>query len=186
MRTLVCVLACSFLACSLQPYSVAACTQDAATATAPKPNATAVEVMNRDQAEKIMPATVFFRGQTATTQGRNSAGLRLQGGKLVLAALVDASGYSSGIAERYQGYLLTEVDLRVGKKVLAPGAYGFGFVAQDRMVVMDLGGNEILDAGTARDETLKRPVPLQIVSEGGEYRLYLGRSFVTLAPEAGK
>ena len=181
MKMLVCLLTCSFLT-----YTVPACTQNAATATSPKPDTMAVEVLNRDQVEKIMPATVFFRGQTAMTQGRNSAGIRLKGGKLVLAAMVDTSGYSSGIAERYQAYLITEVGLRVGGKALGPGAYGFGFVSKDRMVVMDVGGNEILNAGTVRNEALKRPVPLQIVSEGGEYRLYLGRSFVTLAPEAGK
>ena len=143
-------------------------------------------VLNRGQAEKIMPISVFYRGQSESTQGRNSAGIRLEGGKLVLASLVDTSGYSSGIAERYQAYLLTEVRLKVGDKVLPPGAYGFGFIANDRMVVMDIGANEMINVATRRNDALKRPAPLQILNEEGAYRLYLGRSYVTLAPEAEK
>ncbi len=156
------------------------------TAGGPVKSGPTVEILGRDQAEKIMPATVFFRGQTATTQGRNSAGLRVTGGKLVLAALVDSSGYSSGIAERYQAYLISEVYLRVDGKVLAPGSYAFGFLSGDHMVVMDVGGNEIADVRTIRQEGMKRPVPLQIVADNGEYRLYLGRTYVTLLPEENK
>lgn len=141
------------------------------------------QILHRDEAEKIMPATVFFRGQTATTEGRNSAGLRLAGGALVLVALVDASGYSSGVAERYQGYLLTEVALRVGDSMLAAGAYGFGFLSGDRMVVMDLGGHDVLSTSTTRNSAMRRPEPLQIVNEGGQLHLYLGRSYVAIAPQ---
>ena len=130
-----------------------------------------------------MPASVFFRGQTATTQGRNAAGIRLDGGKVVVAAIVDTGGYSTGVAQRYQAYLITEVKLRVGDKTLVPGTYGFGFVAPEQVLVMDVGDNEILRTGTTRNAGMKRPVPLQILRENGEYRLYLGRSYVTVSPE---
>lgn len=139
-------------------------------------------VLGRDEAEKILPAAVFYGGQTATLQGRNSAGIRTAEGKLVLASLVDTSGYSSGVAERYQGYLIAEVPLRVEGVELPAGAYGFGFVAGDRVVVMDLGQHELVNAGTHRDGTIRRPAPLLVVADGaGGYRLYLGRSFATLS-----
>ena len=150
--------------------------QTAATAGAPA-------ILTRDQAAAILPPSVFFRGQTASIQGRNSAGLRGAGGRLVLAALVDTSGYSSGVAQTYQGCLMTEVSLRLGEQMLRPGAYGFGFVADDRMVVMDLGGNVVLHAPITRDGNLKRPTPLQILADPAkpdEFRLYLGRSYVSL------
>jgi hypothetical protein len=146
------------------------------------PHPAAPVVLTRDQAGAILPATVFFRGQTASTQARNSAGLRLPNGKLVLIAVVDTSGYSSALQQTYQAYLLTEVPLLFGGQRLAPGAYGFGFVANDKATVMDLGGNELLRVATAHDAALTRPNPLQLLPESAGFRLYMGRSYVTLAP----
>jgi hypothetical protein len=149
-------------------------------------HATAPVVLNRDQAQAIFPQTVFYRGQSASVQGRNSAGIKMPDGKLVLFAMVDTSGYSSAVQQTYQAYLLTEVSLNLGGQTLKPGAYGFGFVGGDKMVVMDLGANEVLRIGTAHDDTLKRPNPLQILASpnAGEYRLYLGRNYAAFMPAA--
>ena len=156
------------------------------TVLAPQPAVAqmAPTVLNRDQAAAILPPSVFFRGQSAPVQGRNSAGLKLSSGKLVLVAIVDTSGYSSALQQTYQAYLLTEVPLQIGGQRLAPGAYGFGFVAGNKATVMDIGGNEILHATTTHDEALPRPNPLQILPDAahGGFRLYLGRSYLTLAP----
>jgi hypothetical protein len=142
-------------------------------------------LLNRTEAAAILPDKVFFHGQSAGVQGRNSGGVRLADGKLILLAIVDTAGYSSAIQQTYQAYLLTEVPLRINDKTLAPGAYGFGFVAKNSMVVMDIGGNELLRAGTVSDAALARPTPLQLVADPASpnrYRLYLGRSYVTLSP----
>ena len=158
------------------------CTLSAQQSDTPAVNGS-VTVLNREQASAILPGSVFFRGQTASMQTRNSAGVRLPSGKLVLAAMVDTSGYSSALQETYQAYLLTEVRLDIGGQTLPPGAYGFGFIAGNKMVVMDIGGNEILRATTTRDEALARPTPLQIVADGqARARLYLGRSYVLVTP----
>jgi hypothetical protein len=141
-------------------------------------------VLDRDQAKAILPPSVFYKGQSAPIQGRNSAGIRFADNKFALLALVDTSGYSSAVQQTYQGYLLNEVQLKIGDQTLAPGAYGFGFVQGDRVVVLDIGGNEILHATTTRDDQMNRPNPLQIIpdtSAPGHYRLYLGRSYVTLS-----
>jgi hypothetical protein len=142
-------------------------------------------ILTRDQAAAIFPANVFFRGQTATTQSRNSSGVRLADGRLVLAAIVNTSGYSSGVAEAYQAYLITEVPLNFGDRVLKPGAYGFGFVTGDRMTIMDIGGTEVLSATTVHDTELARPIPLQILPEAAKFRLYLGRNYVSFAAAPG-
>jgi hypothetical protein len=145
-----------------------------------------VTVLNREQASAILPATVFYRGQSAPVQGRNSAGLKTADGKLVLFAVVDTSGYSSSVQQTYQAYLLSEVPLHIGNQTLAPGAYGFGFLAGDKMVVLDLGANELLHTATTKDAALARPTPLQLVPDAtaaGHFRLYLGRSYVSLAPD---
>jgi hypothetical protein len=60
-------------------------------------------------------------------QLRNSAEFRTADGKFVLAGLVDASGYSTDVAEKYQGFLITGVKLNVEGTILPPIEYGFGF-----------------------------------------------------------
>lgn len=138
-------------------------------------------ILNATEAQKIFPTSVFFKGQTAPVQGRNSGGLRLANQKLVLVALVDNSGYSSQDQGRYQAYLLTEAWLEIDGHRLAPGAYGCGFAGEDTFVVMDIAGNELLLAHSKRDTEIRRPIPLQIqtAAESGLYRLYSGRNFVT-------
>lgn len=134
---------------------------------------------------KILPDAVFFRGQSATTQARNSGGVRFADGYLMFAALVDNSGYSSGIQEKYQAYFITEVPLRIGDHRLAPGAYGVGIIkgASSIFVVQDLGAHDLFEATAANDAKLRRPVPLQVVAgeSAGKYRLYLGRNYVEFA-----
>ncbi len=143
-------------------------------------------IVNRTEATAILPDKVFYRGQSATIQGRNSGGIRVADGKLVLFAIVDTSGYSSSVQETYQAYLITEVKLHIGDQTLAPGAYGFGFVANDKMVVMDLGANELARVATLKDPAMARPTPLQVLADAAanHYRLYLGRSYVVVSPEA--
>jgi hypothetical protein len=159
--------------------------QSAASSTSSSKTETAPGVLDRTQATAILPKTVFYKGLSATVQGRNSAGIRFGNGDLVLVSLVDTSGYSSAVQQTYQAYLLNEVHLKIGDKVLPPGAYGFGFVG-DHIVVMDIAGNELLRTSTTRDPQLTRPDPLHIVADEGtpgRYRLYLGRSYVTLSAE---
>lgn len=148
--------------------------------------AKAAGVLKPAEMANLMPAQVFFRGQSATVQMRNSGGVRYGDGMFTLMALVDTSGYSSGIQQRYQAYLITEVPLELGEgsdaRKLVPGAYGVGFIQNDRFVVMDLGAHELLNVSSHRDAELHRPMPLQVLDTptAGTYRFYEGRSFVAL------
>jgi alpha,alpha-trehalase len=132
-----------------------------------------------EEAEKLVPATVFFRGQTASVQVRNSGVLRFGDGTITMAAKVDTSGYASSVQDRYQDYLITEVPLKFGGQVLAPGCYGIGFLTEG-MLVMDVGGNTLFTVSTASDAGLRRPTPLQVVveKEANTYRIYSGRTYV--------
>ncbi len=133
-----------------------------------------------DITPKIFPEKVFFRGQTAGTQMRNTGGVRYADGFYVLAGLVDSSGYSTGLREKYQGYLISEVAVEIGGQKLMPGAYGFGFLEGNKFVVMDLGANDVLQVTSTKDSEMKHPVPLQVLAtpDGGKYRLYKGRDYV--------
>lgn len=133
-----------------------------------------------DISPKIFPEQVFFRGKVAPAQLRNTGGVHFADDLYVLAGLVDSSGYSSAIKEKYQGYLLNEVTLEFAGQTLKPGAYGFGFPSAGKFVVMDLGANDVFQGTSQHDAEMKRPVPLRITASptAGSYRLYAGRDFV--------
>lgn len=147
-------------------------------------------ILTKDQVAALLPPSVYFRGQSAPIQARNSAGIRFAPDALMLITLVDTSGYSSGIQQRYQAYLLTEVPLDVAGHTLPPGAYGVGFIANDTFLVMDIGAHQLFTTKDTHDAELRRPTPLQILPDAGHadsYRLYAGRSYVvfTAKPLAG-
>ena len=100
-------------------------------------------VLSGDDIKKVVPAVYFFRGQSASVQLRNSAGFSGPDGKLVLAGLVDTSGYASDVQAKYQGFLITEVKLNIGGSELPPGEYGFGFSQEGKFLVMDVGANDL-------------------------------------------
>ena len=142
-------------------------------------------VMKAADVQKALPATVFFRGQSAAVQARNSGGVLFPSGgdkRMMLVSLVDTSGYSTSVQEKYQAYLLTEVPLEIGGQRIMPGAYGCGFIAGDKFIVQDIGAHDLFTTGSTKDAGLKRPTPLQVLAgaNAGEYRLYAGRSFVTV------
>jgi hypothetical protein len=138
-------------------------------------------ILNATEASSFLPPAVFFRGQSASTQTRNSAGVQFAKDALLLATLVDTSGYSSSIQEKYQAYLITEMPIEFDGNRLPPGSYGFGFIAGDNFIVMDIGGHDLFTVRSAHDTALRRPTPLQILNSPTSphhFRLYAGRNFV--------
>jgi len=137
------------------------------------------QVLAADALKKAVPSSFFFAGQSAPVELRNSVGLKNAAGKLVLAGLVDASGYSTAIQERYQGFLITETKLSFEAATLDPGAYGFGF-KDGKFIVMNVANTDVLSVACQNDEQLKRPVPLKLEKDGAAYRLYAGRKYVVV------
>lgn len=142
----------------------------------------AQHLLNEDQLKKAVPAEFFFRGQKAATQVRNSTGFQTAAGKLTMASLVDTSGYSTAVQQKYQGMLITESKVNVGGSELAPGQYGFGFTA-DKFVVMNVANEDLLSVPYQTDAALKRAMPLKLVEDGAGYKLYAGKKWVALKPE---
>ena len=137
-------------------------------------------VLAPDELKQAVPSAYFFRGKSATVQVRNSGGLRVGKDSLVLASLVDTSGYATDIAAKYQGLFITEVKVTVGGSALGPGEYGFGFNSDGKFRVLNVAADEVLATDFKTDDTLHRPVPLKMVEQGGEYRLYAGKKYVTI------
>lgn len=146
-------------------------------ATASFAQSTAPVMLHAAEAAKAMPDAVFFRGQSASIQGRNSAGIHFPDDMFVLTALVDNSGYSSGIQQKYQAYFITEAPLDFSGHKLQPGAYGVG-ITNAGFIIMDIAANDLFTAPVTHDAEIKRPTPLQLDADGDKYRLYLGRNYV--------
>jgi len=163
-------------------WLVAVGTFVAAVLTAGLAQKAAQHLLNGDEIKKAVPAEFFFAGQKAPTQMRNAAGLQTSAGKMTLFALVDASGYSSAIQQKYQGMLITESKLNFAGSELAPGEYGFGFAA-DKFVVMNAASEDVLSTAFQTDGELKRPVPLKLIEDGAAYKLYAGKKWVSVKPE---
>jgi hypothetical protein len=129
--------------------------------------------------QKLLPASVYYKGQSATTQLRNSGGVKFADGYFVLATMVDTSGYSSDVQAKYQAYFITEIPIKVGGQSLPAGVYGVGFVADNKFVVTDVGAHDLLTMNSTDDAGLKRPTPLQVMADpAGGFRLYAGRRYV--------
>ena len=142
----------------------------------------AQHLLSSDELKSLVPAEFFFRGQKAPTQLRNATGFQTANGKVTIGALVDVSGYSTAIQQKYQGMLVTESKLNIGGSELAPGEYGFGFTA-DKFVVMNVASEDVLSVPHQRDAELKRAVPLKLVEDGAGYKLYAGKQWVSVKPE---
>jgi hypothetical protein len=131
--------------------------------------------------QKLLPASVYYKAQSAPTQLRNSTGLKFSDGFYLLATMVDTSGYSSDVAAKYQAYFITEIPIKIGGQSLPAGVYGVGFVGGGKFIVTDVGAHDVMTANSATDEGLKRPMPLQIIADPtGGFRLYGGRKYVVL------
>ena len=136
-------------------------------------------VLKPADTQKLLADKVWYKGQAAPTQLRNSGGVKFADGSYVLATLVDTSGYSSDVQAKYQAYFITEVALKIGGQDLPAGIYGVGFIGGDKFVVTDVGAHDVLTVNSATDQDMKRPMPLQVTTDpSGGFRLYSGRRFV--------
>jgi hypothetical protein len=136
-------------------------------------------VLSAAEATRLLPASVFFRGQSATTQLRNSGGVKFADGMMVLAMMVDTSGYSSDVSAKYQAYFITEVPIKIEGHDLPAGIYGIGFIPEDKFVVLDVGAHDLFTVTSQADAEIKRPMPLKVAAVDGGFRLYEGRKFIT-------
>jgi len=131
-----------------------------------------------------------LEGNAIPTQKRNAALLTTPAGKRLIVALLDTSGYSSQVQEKYLGMLINEGPVTVCGKSLGVGSFGFGLktpagqgAADATFLLYDQSGKEMMQCSAQRDARLERPTPLQIVLNGGSSAtLSLGRYQVVFKP----
>jgi hypothetical protein len=148
----------------------------------------AFEQVTGKEFNSAMPKDFYLEGNAIPTQKRNAALLKTGEGARALFALIDTSGYSSQIQEKYIGMLITEASLSVCGGTVGVGSYGFGLqkpaATSDedaKFFVYDQAGKKVMDCGAKKDSEIGRPRPLQVVlSTGKPARLYLGRYWLEL------
>lgn len=153
-------------------------------AAQPAPS-TGVTLVSAQRMKQLLPATVFIDGENVPTQERNAAMAALPNGKVVLASLIDTAGYSSAYQEKYSGVLLSQSGFSLASKNFDAGAYAFGRKKDGdsvTLLIYNLGGDQLAQLATSKQDNLRPLKPLQIVVAGdGSARLYLGPYYVALA-----
>lgn len=146
--------------------------------------------VERGQAfNKILPKDFVLEQNAIPTQKRNSRLVVTPSGSRLVVGLLDTSGYSSQVQEKYMGMLITEGNLEVCGNQVAVGSYGFGLVRSPgipvahaaKFVLYNQGGHKVMECSADWDAKIKHPTPLRVVVQGmGTARLYLGRNWVEL------
>ena len=124
----------------------------------------------------------YLEGNAIPTQKRNTVVLKGADGKRMVFGLLDTSGYSAEIQQKYAGMMIVERKVTVGGAAVGTGAYGFGLQkptpaeGPGKLMVYDVAGAKVGEMAAQYDAALAQPVPLQVVNG----RLYVGRHWVEI------
>ena len=137
--------------------------------------------------ERAVPKDFYLEGNAIPVERRNSV-LVATGGARVLAGLIDTTGYSSQIQQKYVGMLITETELSVCGKNIHTGSYGIGIdrpgdtsTKDATFFLYNQAGEKVVDCSAKKDAQIATPRPLQVLlAQGVPARLYLGRYWVVL------
>ena len=137
---------------------------------------------------KIVPKDFVLEENAIPAEKRNTVLALTPSGGRVIAGLLDTSGYSSQVQEKYRGMLISEGSVNVCGHEVGTGSYGFGFTkapgaSQGKtsdFMLYDQAGKKVMECTAKWDAKLKSPRPLQVVVNGGTARLYVSRSWVEL------
>jgi hypothetical protein len=127
----------------------------------------------------------YLEGNAIPTQKRNAVVLKGADAKHLIFSLLDTSGYSSEIQQKYTGMMIVERKITVGTAAVGTGAYGLGLVKPTpaegpaKLIVYDVSGAKVAETATQYDAKIAQPVPLQVTTEGGA-KLYLTRYWVEI------
>lgn len=137
--------------------------------------------------DNALPKDFYLEGNAIPTQKRNAGLLKTPAGARLVFALLDTSGYSSQVQEKYLGMLISEGSVSVCGNTVSVGSFGFGIVksgapGDGQFVLYDQAGKKVMDCTVKSDAALEHPSPLQVKMATGKVLLYLGRYLVELKP----
>lgn len=138
--------------------------------------------------DKALPEKFYLEGNAIPTEKRNAVMLKTPAAPRALIALIDTTGYSSRIKQKYIGMIITEGKLSVCSISLDAGSYGFGLDrpappsnADAKFFVYNQGGEKLGECSAKKDTSLKQGSPLKVVvKKGGGATLELTRYVLEL------
>jgi len=148
----------------------------------------AFEVVTGKAFDSALPKDFYLEGNAIPTQKRNAALVKTPAGARVLWALIDTTGYSSQIQQKYEGMIISEGPLTVCGIKVGVGSYGFGYTKpaatsdeDAKLFLYNQAGETVAECMAKKDSKIAQPKPLQVVVAKGEpTRLYFGRYWVEL------
>jgi hypothetical protein len=142
----------------------------------------AFEQMSGKAFESAIPNDFYLEGNRIPVERRNAALLKTPAGARLVFALIDTTGYSSQIQQKYIGMVITEGKVSICDVPLSVGSYGFGLEKPaGKFLLYNQAGEKVGDCGAMKDSAVKQPKPLNVVlSKEAGARLYLGRYFLEL------
>lgn len=137
---------------------------------------------------KIVPHNFVLEENAIPVEKRNSVLIITPSGARMVAGLLDTSGYTSQVQQKYLGMFITEGNVEVGGHRVAVGSYGFGLVKAPgdsqgkaaKFILYNQAGHRVAECTAKWDSKLRTPLPLQVVASAGTARLYIGRNWVEL------
>jgi hypothetical protein len=143
----------------------------------------AFEVVTGKAFDSALPKDFYLEGNAIPTQKRNAALVKTPAGARVLWALIDTTGYSSQIQQKYEGMIISEGPLTVCGIKVGVGSFGFGHTKPPatsnedmKFFVYDQAGGKVGECAAKKDAGMAQPKPLQVVVGPGQpAKLYLGR-----------
>ena len=137
---------------------------------------------------RAVPTDFYLVGEHIPVEKRNAIVLKNPAGKRVVLGLIDTSGYSSQIKQKYTGMLITETKLSVCGNAIGVGSYGFGLDrpaptsnADAPFRIYDQAGDKVGECAAKKDDSVKQPRPLAVTTaKGGPAKLYFGKYFVEI------
>ena len=144
------------------------------------------EVVKGKAFDSAMPKDFYLEGNAIPTEKRNAVLLKTAGGKRVVLALIDTTGYSSQIRQKYIGMVIAEGTFSVCGQQVTVGSYGFGLDkpsppsdADATFHLYNQAGDKLFDCAAKKDTTAKQAQPLQVTTSGGA-KLVLGKYWLEL------
>ena len=147
--------------------------------SAPRNHAFAVETGRPFDA--ALPHDFYLEGNAIPTEKRNAALLVTPSGKQLLFALLDTSGYSSEVQQKYIGMIIAEGPVMIGGARIPVGSYGFGLKkagGKTFLAIYNQAGTRMGSCLMKMDSRLQAPRQLQVILAGAAARLYIGRDWV--------
>jgi len=139
--------------------------------------------VNEEAFNRAVPTDFYLEGNHIPVEKRNAAVLKNAKGARLVLALLDTSGYSSQVQQKYTGMLITETKLSVCGNTLCVGSYGFGLdrpaatsTADAPFRIYNQAGEKVGECPAKKDDSVKLPKPLAVNATGsGAAKLYLGK-----------